>query len=99
MICKSVEKPYVFDEWQTWGEGCCKSAHSFGADQHSSHLIYIWSAGSVLVADSHTGWPDFRDSRASGTGEGDWLGSECGMGKDFGVVAGRSSLRYRWMIR
>jgi hypothetical protein len=39
-----------------------------------------------------------RRSRESGTSEGDWLGSGCRMGQDFGVVAGRSSLRYRWMI-
>jgi len=38
-------------------------------------------------------------SRESGRGEGGWLGSVCGIGQDFGVVAGRRSLRYRWMIR
>ena len=36
-----------------------------------------------------------RGSRESGTGEGEWLGSECGMGQDFGVVKGRRFLRYR----
>ena len=40
-----------------------------------------------------------RGSRENGAGESDWLGSECGMGQDFGAVAGRRSLRYRWMIR
>ena len=32
-------------------------------------------------------------------GEGEWLDSECAMGSDFGVVAGRRSLRYPRMIR
>jgi len=61
-----------------------------------------------------SGWPDARGRCAqgefrrrrkrrspggSGTGEGEWLDSECGMTQDFAAVAGRSSLRYPWMIR
>ena len=46
-----------------------------------------------------SGWPDAQGSRASGTDEREQLDSECGMGQDFGVVAGRRSLRYPWMIR
>jgi hypothetical protein len=57
------------------------------------------SNGSCPKGSQATGWPDARCSRASDTGEGDWLGSECGITQGFGVLEGRSSLRYRYMIR
>ena len=56
------------------------------------------SNGSYPKGSQATGWPDARSSRASGTGEGDWLGRACGTGADFGVLAGRRSFRYPWII-
>lgn len=40
-----------------------------------------------------------RGRRVRGMREGERLDSECVIGQDLGVVAGRRSLRYPWMIR
>ena len=44
-------------------------------------------------------WPEARGSRASGTGEGEWLDSRCGMTQDSAAVTGPRSLPYPWLIR
>jgi len=57
------------------------------------------SNGSYPRGSQAGGWHDAEGSRASGSGEDEWLDSECGLGQDFEVVAGRRVLGYRYMIR